>query len=48
LFWAAVKSHVARIKMARDTQTSLAAEDEPAIVVPLLVTFLLDHLNRNT
>jgi AcrR family transcriptional regulator len=46
LFWAAVESHVARVKLARDTQTSLASDDAPAIVVPLLVAFLLDILNR--
>jgi AcrR family transcriptional regulator len=46
LFWAAVKSHVERVKLARDTQISLAGDDAPAIVVPLLVAFLLDHLNR--
>jgi AcrR family transcriptional regulator len=46
LFWAAVKSHVARVKLARDTQISLAADDAPTVVVPLLVTFLLDHLNH--
>ena len=46
LFWAAVESHVARVKLARDTQTSLASEDAPAIVVPLLVGFLLDNLNH--
>ena len=46
LFWAAVESHVARVKLARDTQTSLASDDAPAIVVPLLVGFLLDNLNH--
>jgi AcrR family transcriptional regulator len=46
LFWAAVKSHVARVKLARDTQMSLAADDAPAVVVPLLVAFLLDNLNH--
>ncbi len=46
LFWAAVESHVARVKLARDTQTSLASDDAPAIVVPLLVSFLLDNLNH--
>jgi AcrR family transcriptional regulator len=46
LFWAAVKSHVARVKLARDTQISLTADDAPAVVVPLLVTFLLDNLNH--
>jgi AcrR family transcriptional regulator len=45
LFWAAVESHVARVKLARDTQTSLASDDAPTIVVPLLVAFLLDNLN---
>src|ERR1700679_24701 len=46
LFWAAVKSHVARVKLARETQISLASDDAPAIVIPLLVAFLLDNLNR--
>jgi AcrR family transcriptional regulator len=46
LFWAAVKSHIARVKLARETQISLAADDAPTIVVPLLVAFVLDHLNR--
>jgi AcrR family transcriptional regulator len=46
LFWAAVESHVARVKLARDTQTSLSSDDAPAIVVPLLVGFLLDNLNH--
>ncbi len=45
LFWAAVESHVARVKLARDTQMSLASDDAPTIVVPLLVAFLLDNLN---
>lgn len=46
LFWAAVESHVARVRLARDTQASLACDDEPTIVVPLLVGFLLDNLNH--
>jgi AcrR family transcriptional regulator len=46
LFWAAVESHVARVKLARETQTSLASDEAPTIVVPLLVSFLLDSLNN--
>jgi AcrR family transcriptional regulator len=46
LFWAAVKSHVGRVKLARDTQISLTSDDAPSIVVPLLIAFVLDHLNR--
>jgi AcrR family transcriptional regulator len=46
LFWAAVESHMARVKLARDTQTCLASDDAPAIVVPRLVSFLLDNLNH--
>ncbi len=46
LFWAAVESHVARVKLARDTQTSLASDDAPTIVVPLLVGFILDNLKN--
>jgi len=46
LFWAAVESHVARVRLARETQASLASDDAPAIVVPRLVSFLLDTLNH--
>ena len=34
-----------RVKLARDTQTSLASNDAPTIVVSRLVAFLLDNLN---
>ena len=46
LFWAAVESHIARVKLARATQISLASDDEPTIVVPLLIAFILDSLNN--
>ena len=46
LFWAAVESHVARVKLARDTQASLASDDALTVVVPLLVAFLLDNFNH--
>jgi AcrR family transcriptional regulator len=46
LFWAAVESHVVRVKLARDTQTSLACDEAPSIVIPLLVAFLLDNLHH--
>src|SRR5271165_920124 len=46
LFWAAVESHVARVKLARDTQASLASDDAPTIVVPLLVAFILENLKN--
>ena len=46
LFWAAVKSHVARVKLARDTQISLASDDAPTIVVPLLIAFIMDSLKN--
>jgi AcrR family transcriptional regulator len=46
LFWAAVESHVARVKLARATQTSLASDDAPTIVVPLLIAFILDSLDN--
>jgi len=46
IFWAAVRSHVERVKLARATQICLAADDAPAVVVPLLITFLLENLNH--
>jgi AcrR family transcriptional regulator len=46
LFWAAVESHVARVKLARNTQASLVSDEAPTIVVPLLVAFILDNLKN--
>jgi AcrR family transcriptional regulator len=46
LFWAAVESHVARVKLARETQARLASDDALTVVVPLLVAFLLDNFNH--
>jgi AcrR family transcriptional regulator len=46
LFCAALKSHVARVKLGRDTQISLASDDAPTIVVPLLIAFVMDNLKN--
>jgi AcrR family transcriptional regulator len=46
LFWAAVRSHVERVKLARGTQISLASDDAPTIVVPLLIAFVMDNLKN--
>lgn len=46
LFWAAVESHVARVKLARDTQTSLASDEAPTVVIPLLIAFITDSLKN--
>jgi AcrR family transcriptional regulator len=46
LFWAAVESHVARVRMSRDLQSSLAAEQPPCDVVPNIVRFFLDTLRQ--
>jgi AcrR family transcriptional regulator len=39
LFWAAVESRLSRVRLGRDIQTSLAANDDPANVVPMIVSF---------
>jgi AcrR family transcriptional regulator len=46
LFWAAVESHVTRVRMSRGLQASLVAEEAPCEVVPKIVRFLLDTLRQ--
>jgi AcrR family transcriptional regulator len=44
LFWAAVESRLSRVKLGRELQMSMAEDEEPAVVVPRIVTFLLHSL----
>jgi len=44
LFCAAVESRLGRVKLGRELQMSLAGDEEPAIVVPRIVSFLLNSL----
>jgi AcrR family transcriptional regulator len=44
LFQAALQSHLNRIKLGRDLQASLAEGDDPEIVLPQIVTFVLNVL----
>ncbi len=44
LFWAAVESRLGRVKLGRDLQMSLAGDEEPSVVVPGIVAFLLHSL----
>ena len=44
LFCAAVNSRLGRVKLGRELQLSLARDEDPAIVVPGIVTFLLNSL----
>jgi AcrR family transcriptional regulator len=41
LFWAAVESRLSRVKLGRDLQMSLETDQEPLVVVPKIVAFLL-------
>jgi AcrR family transcriptional regulator len=45
LFMAALESHLSRIKISRDVQISLAADDHPELVVPKVVVCILNILN---
>ena len=47
LFLAALELHLGRIKLSRELQMGLAADDDPAIVVPQIVAFVLDALDMN-
>jgi AcrR family transcriptional regulator len=44
MFFAALDSHLSRIKLSRDLQMSLAADEDPAVVVPKIVEFMLHIL----
>jgi AcrR family transcriptional regulator len=44
LFRAAVESRLSRVKLGRELQMSLAGDEEPAMVVPRIVSFLLNTL----
>jgi len=44
LFWAAVESRLAKVKLGRELQTNLATDREPDAVVPGLVAFLRENL----
>jgi AcrR family transcriptional regulator len=42
LFWAAAESRLVRLKLGRELQHGLATDDEPEIVVPMLVEFVVN------
>jgi AcrR family transcriptional regulator len=44
LFCAAVETRLSRVKLGRELQMNLAGDEEPAIVVPRIVSFLLNSL----
>ena len=44
LFLAALESHLSRIKLGRDLQRGLAENDDPEVVLPLVVMFILNVL----
>jgi len=44
MFFAALDSHLSRIKLSRDLQISLAEDEDPAVVLPKIVASLLDVL----
>lgn len=46
LFWAAMESRLCRVKLGAEIESSLAADTDPAIALPLLVAFLLDTLQN--
>ena len=47
LFLAALESYLGRVKLSRDLQTSLASDDDPELVVPKLVEFILISLTAH-
>jgi AcrR family transcriptional regulator len=44
LFWAAAESRLNRLKLGRELQQGLAMDLDPAIVVPMLVTFMVEKM----
>jgi AcrR family transcriptional regulator len=47
LFWAAAESRLNRLKLGRELQHGLATDVEPAIVVPMLVTFVVENMSQH-
>lgn len=46
LFLAALESHLSRVKLSRDLQKSLAADDAPEVVLPKVVAFVVNALTK--
>ena len=47
LFWAAAESRLNRLKLGRELQNGLATDVDPAIVVPMLVTFVVENMSQH-
>ncbi|MGB7553404.1 MAG: TetR/AcrR family transcriptional regulator [Candidatus Korobacteraceae bacterium] len=46
LFWAAAESRLNRLKLGRELQHGLATDSDPAIVVPMLATFVVEVMSE--
>lgn len=46
LFWAALETRLTRLKFDRELQSSLAANEEPHIVLPMIFEFLLRTMSE--
>ena len=46
LFWAAAESRLMRLKLGRELQLGLATDVDPAIIVPMLVTFVVENMSQ--
>lgn len=44
LFWAAAESRLSRVRMGRELQSSLAADAELPVIVPMLAKFILESI----
>jgi AcrR family transcriptional regulator len=44
LFWAAAESRLSRVRMGRELQSSLAADAELPVIVPMLAKFILESV----
>lgn len=47
LFWAAAESRLVWLKLGRELQNGLATDLDPAIVVPMLVSFVVENISRH-
>jgi AcrR family transcriptional regulator len=47
LFMAALESHLSRIKLSRDLQVSLASDDDPTVVIPKVIAFVLNAMTAH-
>jgi len=48
LFWAAAESRLTRLKLGRELQNGLSTDEDPEVVLPMLVEFLVEKILQDS